>query len=184
MTTNPSAPTPGNSKSAHVVLVHGAWADGSSWSKVIALLQAKGVGVTAVQLALNSLAGDVATVVCDQSNAFFRRVTSPKSIAKVGEVKVFGTQSHRPRFIGGALAQGFKLRFCVIKRLRPLRAILCIGLKPLLCAVSDRGELSHSRLVFPEAFEASKRIANRRQNICVERVYWALRRKRDNERRI
>jgi pimeloyl-ACP methyl ester carboxylesterase len=45
----------------NVVLVHGAWADGSSWSKVIPLLEAKGLHVTAVQLPLTSLADDVAT---------------------------------------------------------------------------------------------------------------------------
>ena len=44
----------------NVVLVHGAWADGSSWAAVTALLQANGVKVTAVQLPLNSLAADVA----------------------------------------------------------------------------------------------------------------------------
>ena len=33
----------------NVVIVHGAWADGSSWSKVIPLLQAKGLHVVAVQ---------------------------------------------------------------------------------------------------------------------------------------
>ena len=32
-----------------VLLVHGAWADGSSWSKLIPLLEAKGVHVVAVQ---------------------------------------------------------------------------------------------------------------------------------------
>jgi len=46
----------------NVILVHGAWADGSSWSKVIPLLEAKGLNVTAVQLPLTSLADDVATV--------------------------------------------------------------------------------------------------------------------------
>jgi hypothetical protein len=45
-----------------VILVHGAWADGSSWSKVIPLLLARGLAVTAVQLPLTSLADDVATV--------------------------------------------------------------------------------------------------------------------------
>ncbi len=44
----------------NVVLVHGAWADGSSWSKVIPLLQAKGLHVIAVQNPLSSLADDVA----------------------------------------------------------------------------------------------------------------------------
>ncbi len=46
----------------NVLLVHGAWADGSSWSKVIPLLQAKGLHVVAVQTPLTSLADDVATV--------------------------------------------------------------------------------------------------------------------------
>jgi len=44
----------------NVVLVHGAWADGSSWSKIIPLLQAKGLNVTAVQNPLTSIADDVA----------------------------------------------------------------------------------------------------------------------------
>jgi pimeloyl-ACP methyl ester carboxylesterase len=43
-----------------VVLVHGAFADGSSWSKVIPLLQARGLKVVAVQNPLTSLADDVA----------------------------------------------------------------------------------------------------------------------------
>src|SRR5450830_537833 len=43
-----------------VVLVHGAFADGSSWDKVIPLLQAKGLKVVAVQNPLTSLAADVA----------------------------------------------------------------------------------------------------------------------------
>ena len=45
----------------NIVLVHGAFADGSSWSKVISLLQAKGYNVIAVQNPLTSLADDVAT---------------------------------------------------------------------------------------------------------------------------
>jgi pimeloyl-ACP methyl ester carboxylesterase len=45
----------------NVILVHGAWADGSSWSRVIPLLEARGLNVTAVQLPLTSLADDVAT---------------------------------------------------------------------------------------------------------------------------
>ena len=43
-----------------VVIVHGAFADGSDWAKVIPLLQAKGVRVTAVQNPLTSLDDDVA----------------------------------------------------------------------------------------------------------------------------
>jgi pimeloyl-ACP methyl ester carboxylesterase len=45
-----------------VVLIHGAWADGSSWSKVITRLVDQGLDVVAVQLPLTSLADDVATV--------------------------------------------------------------------------------------------------------------------------
>jgi pimeloyl-ACP methyl ester carboxylesterase len=44
----------------NVVLVHGAWADGSSWRKVIPLLQDKGFNVTGVQLPLTSLTDDIA----------------------------------------------------------------------------------------------------------------------------
>src|SRR6202020_3077962 len=50
------------SKSKNIVLAHGAWADGSSWSEVIPKLAAKGLSVTAVQLPLTSLADDAATV--------------------------------------------------------------------------------------------------------------------------
>jgi pimeloyl-ACP methyl ester carboxylesterase len=44
----------------NVILVHGAWADGSSWSAVIEQLQANGYKVTAPQFPLTSLADDVA----------------------------------------------------------------------------------------------------------------------------
>ena len=43
-----------------VVIVHGAFTDGSDWNKVIVLLQAKGIKVREVQNGLNSLADDVA----------------------------------------------------------------------------------------------------------------------------
>ena len=44
-----------------IVLVHGAFADGSGWNKVIGLLEKQGFAVTAVQNPLTSLADDVAT---------------------------------------------------------------------------------------------------------------------------
>jgi pimeloyl-ACP methyl ester carboxylesterase len=44
----------------NVVLVHGAWADGSSWSAVIEHLQAEGYNATAPQFPLTALADDVA----------------------------------------------------------------------------------------------------------------------------
>ena len=45
-----------------VILVHGAWADGSSWRKVIPLLADAGLSMAAVQLPLTSLRDDAATV--------------------------------------------------------------------------------------------------------------------------
>jgi pimeloyl-ACP methyl ester carboxylesterase len=53
-----STPVP----SRNVVLVHGAWADGSSWNKVIPILQAAGLHVTSVQNPLTSLADAAAAV--------------------------------------------------------------------------------------------------------------------------
>jgi pimeloyl-ACP methyl ester carboxylesterase len=44
----------------NIVLVHGAWADGSCWSAVIEHLQADGYNVTAPQFPESSLAADVA----------------------------------------------------------------------------------------------------------------------------
>jgi pimeloyl-ACP methyl ester carboxylesterase len=49
-----------SSRIRNVVLVHGAWADGSSFAKIIPLLLARGYHVTAVQNPLLSLAEDVA----------------------------------------------------------------------------------------------------------------------------
>jgi pimeloyl-ACP methyl ester carboxylesterase len=59
----PSMTTPTtNATKMNIVLVHGTWVDGSSWSKVIPILQNAGHKVIAVQLPLHSLADDVATV--------------------------------------------------------------------------------------------------------------------------
>jgi pimeloyl-ACP methyl ester carboxylesterase len=44
----------------NVLLVHGAWVDGSSWAKVIPALESKGLKVVSVQIPLTSLADDVA----------------------------------------------------------------------------------------------------------------------------
>ena len=44
----------------NIVLVHGAWADGSNWSKIVPLLQAKGYHVVCTQNPLSSIADDVA----------------------------------------------------------------------------------------------------------------------------
>ena len=66
-----------SSNEASVVLVHGAWADGSSWAKVIRLLAAGGIKVVAAPLPLTSFADDLAAI--DRS---LERVTGP--VALVG----------------------------------------------------------------------------------------------------
>jgi len=60
------------SSEVSVVLVHGAWADGSSWAKVIAPLTAEGAEVIAAPLPLTSFADDVAAL-----SRTLERVTKP-----------------------------------------------------------------------------------------------------------
>jgi pimeloyl-ACP methyl ester carboxylesterase len=55
-----AAPKAAPPPARNVVLVHGAWADGSSWAQVIPYLQKAGLHVTAVQNPLTSLDEDVA----------------------------------------------------------------------------------------------------------------------------
>src|SRR6478752_7193630 len=64
------------SNKPNVVLIHGAWADGSSWSDVIRLLQASGFNVTAPQFPLTSLAADVARL-----RQVLKRQTGPTILA-------------------------------------------------------------------------------------------------------
>jgi pimeloyl-ACP methyl ester carboxylesterase len=59
-------------KEAAVVLVHGAWADGSSWSKVVAPLQQAGLKVICAPIPLTSLAQDAEAVT-----AVIERTTGP-----------------------------------------------------------------------------------------------------------
>jgi pimeloyl-ACP methyl ester carboxylesterase len=61
---------------ADVVLVHGAWADGSSWSKVIGPLRAEGIRVVAAPLPLTSLADDV-----DALDLVLERLDGPAVLA-------------------------------------------------------------------------------------------------------
>jgi pimeloyl-ACP methyl ester carboxylesterase len=60
------------SEKPNIVLVHGAWADGSCWSAAIASLQADGYTVTAPQFPETSLAADVARL-----RQVLRRRTGP-----------------------------------------------------------------------------------------------------------
>ena len=50
------------SERATVVLVHGAWADGSGWARVITPLQSKGVKTIAAPIPLTSLSDDIAAL--------------------------------------------------------------------------------------------------------------------------
>jgi pimeloyl-ACP methyl ester carboxylesterase len=59
-----------------VVLVHGAWADGSSWAKIIAPLAAEGIKVVAAPLPLTSFRDDVAAL-----DRTLERVTGPIVLA-------------------------------------------------------------------------------------------------------
>ena len=59
-----------------VVLAHGAWADGSSWARVITALKADAVNVLAAPLPLTSLADDVAAL-----NRSLERVKGPIVLA-------------------------------------------------------------------------------------------------------
>ncbi len=84
-------------KARNVVLVHGAWADGSSWSEVIERLQKDGFKVTAVQMPMNSLPDDIERV---------RRVLSvqdgPTIVAghSFGGAVITGLGSNAPNVIG------------------------------------------------------------------------------------
>jgi pimeloyl-ACP methyl ester carboxylesterase len=59
-----------------VVLAHGAWADGSSWARVITALEAEGMKAVAAPLPLTSLADDVAAL-----NRTLARVEGPVVLA-------------------------------------------------------------------------------------------------------
>ena len=47
---------------SNILFVHGAWANSSTWNKVLPQLAGLGTGLTAVQLPLTSLAGDARTL--------------------------------------------------------------------------------------------------------------------------
>lgn len=65
-----------SNKDVSVVLAHGAWADGSSWARVITALDAEGITAVAAPLPLTSLADDVAAL-----NRALDRVEGPVVLA-------------------------------------------------------------------------------------------------------
>ncbi len=63
-------------QNATVVLVHGAWADGSCWQHVILPLQRQGLKITCVQIPLTSLTDDIAAL-----QRVIERTTGPVLLA-------------------------------------------------------------------------------------------------------
>jgi pimeloyl-ACP methyl ester carboxylesterase len=103
----------------NVVLVHGAWADGSCWSGVIERLQAGGYTVTAPQFPESSLAADVArlrqvldrqagpTVVAGHSyGGQIMTALGTDAPNAVGLVYIAAFGLDEGESIGGLLAQG------------------------------------------------------------------------------
>src|SRR5580658_10941808 len=103
----------------NIVLVHGAWADGSCWSAVIEGLQSKGYRVTAPQFPENSLEADVGrlrqvlnrqdgpTVVVGHSyggQIMTSLSTDAPNVVGLVYIAAFGLDEGET--IGGLLAQG------------------------------------------------------------------------------
>ena len=82
-----------------VVLAHGAWADGSSWAKIIAPLAADGIAVAAAPLPLTSFGDDVAAL-----DRTLERVAGP--VVLVGHAYAGGSDRRNARREG----EGARLR--------------------------------------------------------------------------
>jgi pimeloyl-ACP methyl ester carboxylesterase len=107
------------SEQPNIVLVHGAWADGSSWSGVIRLLQEAGYNVTAPQFPLTALGDNVArlrqvlaaqtgpTLVAGHSyGCQIMTALGADAPNVVGMVYISGFALDAGESIGGLLAQG------------------------------------------------------------------------------
>jgi len=90
----------------NIVLVHGAWADGSSWSAVIERLQADGYTVTAPQFPLTTLADNVARL-----RQVLARQTGPTIVAghSYGGQIVTALGTDAPNVVGLVYIAGFGL---------------------------------------------------------------------------
>jgi pimeloyl-ACP methyl ester carboxylesterase len=101
-----SAATAGSGhRKANVLLVHGAWVDGSSWSRVIPILQRHGHNVLAVQLPLTSLADDVAWT----RHVLAERLQGPTVLAghSYGGAVISGAATGVEKAIGLVFASAF-----------------------------------------------------------------------------
>jgi pimeloyl-ACP methyl ester carboxylesterase len=94
------------SKLPNIVLVHGAWADGSSWSAVIERLQAKNYNVMAPQFALGPIANDVARL-----REVLARQSGPTILAahSYGGQIVTALGTDAPNVVGLVYVAGFGL---------------------------------------------------------------------------
>src|SRR5215469_15296713 len=90
----------------NVVLVHGAWADGSSWSAVVERLQAQGYHVTAPQFPMSALANDVARL-----REVLARQTGPTVVAghSYGGQIITALGADAPNVVGLVYIAGFGL---------------------------------------------------------------------------
>jgi pimeloyl-ACP methyl ester carboxylesterase len=88
-----------------VMLVHGAWADGSSWSKIIRPLAAQGLEVSAPPLPLTSFQDDVAAL-----DRTLERATGPVVLvghAYAGAI-IAATRSEKVKALVYAAARGWR----------------------------------------------------------------------------
>jgi len=90
-----------------VVLAHGAWADGSSWSKVIDRLKELGINAIAAPLPLTSLSDDVAAL-----ERVLERVDGPVVLAG---------HAYAGAVIGAARAENIEALVCTSPRSRPTK---------------------------------------------------------------
>ena len=81
-------------KNATIVLVHGAWADGSCWQSVVLPLRKEGLNVTCAPIPLTSLTDDIATLEC-----VLERTNGPVTLAghAYGGAVIAGSRSDRIR---------------------------------------------------------------------------------------
>jgi len=98
--------TAADARARDIVLAHGAWADGSSWADVIEQLQRDGFAVRAVQLPLQSLAGDAAIV-----RAEIDRIGRPVVVAghSYGGAVIGEAASGAPNVVGLVYAAAYAL---------------------------------------------------------------------------
>jgi len=95
----------GHRQKANVLLVHGAWVDGSSWNAVTSILQQHGHTVLAVQLPLTSLADDIAWT----RHALAERLSGPTVMAghSYGGAVISGAATGVSNVIGLVYASAF-----------------------------------------------------------------------------